>query len=46
MAHATGAINHYQQEIGNSLNARVTNVMIEGLKSKIRTAMKRACRFK
>ena len=44
--HAARTIKCYWQGIVNFLDARVTNGMIEGLNSKIKTAMKRAYGFK
>jgi transposase len=44
--HAARTIKCYWQGIVNFLDSRVTNGMIEGLNSKIKTAMKRAYGFK
>jgi transposase len=44
--HAARTIKNYWQGVVNFLDARVTNGMVEGLNSKIKTAMKRAYGFK
>jgi len=43
---AARTIKHYWKGVVNFLDARVTNGMVEGLNSKIKTAMKRAYGFK